>query len=394
MKKTIIGVLSLCMITTILYSSNPVKAIDFSGQEDKYMKLCSSSTLSKNDESTCKSFNSYLKEKNSTLKSQIKDTKTQIDETKNDLTAIGEQINTLQADITAKEEEITYLDTSIKNLEETIKERENTVKERMYAMQSYINDDTYTSFIFGASDFTDMFSRIESVNELTSYDKELIESIMNDKKEVETQKETVSTAKANLEEQKKSQQYLQEEYLNVLAKQGNLLTEQEHASDEIEANSKQITDALENLASKSEETEIGGGVTVTGDSEVGKAIANAALTRRGMPYTWGAVGPNTFDCSGLVYWAYNQAGVKIGRTTASGYSKAGKGIDISEAQAGDVVTFTGFGYICHIGIFIDSNTIVHAAGQANEIAGQWGGKVRVNSVYQTGLDIHNVRRMY
>ena len=394
MKKIMISVLSLCMVTTFLYVGNSVRAIDFEGQEDKYMKLCTSSTLSKNDEATCKSFNSYLKEKNNAIKSQIKDTKSKINETKGDLTAIGNQINVLQSDISTKEAEIVYLDTSIKNLEEDIKVREDTVKERMYAMQSYINDNTYTSFIFGASDFADMFSRIESVNELTSYDKDLIASIINDKKIVEEQRVTVVTAKANLEDQKQTQQYLQEEYMNLLAKQDNLLTEQEGASKELDENSKQIAKALEDLAAKSQESEITGGVTVTGDSEVGKAIAQAALTRRGMPYTWGATGPSTFDCSGLVYWAYNQAGEKIGRTTASGYSSYGKSISISEAQAGDVVTFTGFGYICHIGIFIDSNTIVHAAGQANEIAGQWGGKVRVNNVYQTGLKVYNVRRMY
>ena len=43
--------------------------------------------------------------------------------------------------------------------------------------------------------------------------------------------------------------------------------------------------------------------------------ASAALAKAGLPYVWGAKGPNTFDCSGLVYWAWTQAGYNIGRST-------------------------------------------------------------------------------
>lgn len=395
MKKTVIGLLSACLATSLLVTISSVKATDFAGQEDKYMEICASSTLSKSDESVCKEFNSYLKEKNKDLKGQMKNTEQQLDDTKNNIESIGEQINTLQNDIAEKESEIAYLDKSITALQEKIDVRENEVKERMYAMQSYINNNTYVEFIFGASNFSDMFSRMESVNELTAYDKELVAGIVEDKKQVEEQKKTVNTAKANLEQQKQAQEELQKQYLALLEEQGNLLSQQQSEYEASTENAKKIDSALADLAARSARTEIGGNVTVTGDSEIGKAIASAALTRKGLPYTWGATGPNTFDCSGLVYWAYNQAGVKIGRTTASGYSSYGQSISLSEAQAGDVVTFTGFGYICHIGIIVDNQgTVVHAAGQANEIAGQWGGRVRVNNVHQVGLSIHNVRRMY
>ena len=40
----------------------------------------------------------------------------------------------------------------------------------MYSMQSYMNDNSYIEYIFGAADFSDMYSRIESVNELTAYE--------------------------------------------------------------------------------------------------------------------------------------------------------------------------------------------------------------------------------
>lgn len=43
---------------------------------------------------------------------------------------------------------------------------------------------------------------------------------------------------------------------------------------------------------------------------LGVKIANYALSKQGSRYYWGAQGPTYFDCSGLVYWAHNQAGVK------------------------------------------------------------------------------------
>ena len=45
-------------------------------------------------------------------------------------------------------------------------------------------------------------------------------------------------------------------------------------------------------------------------------MLNAALSRQGMPYVWGAAGPTSFDCSGLVQWSFAQAGVRMPRVAA------------------------------------------------------------------------------
>ena len=79
-------------------------------------------------------------------------------------------------------------------------------------------------------------------------------------------------------------------------------------------------------------------IMVSGDSELGNAIANSALSKRGCHYVWGASGPDTFDCSGLVWWACNENGVKFERTTASQLSKMGKSVKYEELQAGDIIT--------------------------------------------------------
>lgn len=58
----------------------------------------------------------------------------------------------------------------------------------------------------------------------------------------------------------------------------------------------------------------------------GVIAAQAALSKRGYPYVWGGKGPSSFDCSGLTFWAYQQAGYNIGRST---YDQAHAGTAIS-----------------------------------------------------------------
>ena len=70
-------------------------------------------------------------------------------------------------------------------------------------------------------------------------------------------------------------------------------------------------------------------------SRAGIAV-RAALSRLGRPYVWGATGPNQFDCSGLVQWAYAQAGIHLDRTT---YQEINDGIPVprSQVRPGDLI---------------------------------------------------------
>ena len=89
----------------------------------------------------------------------------------------------------------------------------------MYAMQSYANENTYINFIFGASNFTEMFSRIDGYNELTQSDKELIEELNKQRKEVEQQQTILEEAKATLVIQQEEQKTLKTKYTALLEEQ-------------------------------------------------------------------------------------------------------------------------------------------------------------------------------
>ncbi|HEY5149647.1 MAG TPA: C40 family peptidase, partial [Mycobacterium sp.] len=90
------------------------------------------------------------------------------------------------------------------------------------------------------------------------------------------------------------------------------------------------------------------------NSRAGIAV-RAALSRLGCPYVWGATGPDRFDCSGLVQWAYARAGVHLDRTT---YEQINDGIPIARSQvrAGDLV----FPHAGHVQLAIGNNLVVEA----------------------------------
>jgi peptidoglycan DL-endopeptidase CwlO len=81
----------------------------------------------------------------------------------------------------------------------------------------------------------------------------------------------------------------------------------------------------------------------------------AALSRLGRPYVWGATGPDQFDCSGLVQWAYRQAGVQLERTT---YDQIDDGIAVprSHIRPGDLV----FPHTGHVQLAIGNGMVVEA----------------------------------
>ncbi|MBP3087986.1 NlpC/P60 family protein [Corynebacterium sp. sy017] len=108
-----------------------------------------------------------------------------------------------------------------------------------------------------------------------------------------------------------------------------------------------------------------GAPLVAAPSSNGQAIVDAARSKIGSPYVWGAAGPDAFDCSGLTTWAYSQVGKSIPRTS---YDQAAQGTPVSrdQLQPGDIVVF--YSGASHVGIYTGVGTVVHALTEGTPLS--------------------------
>jgi cell wall-associated NlpC family hydrolase len=112
---------------------------------------------------------------------------------------------------------------------------------------------------------------------------------------------------------------------------------------------------------------------------VGPTVIQAALSRIGSPYSWGGSGPSAFDCSGLVMWSFQQAGISLPHSSQA-LANGGAPVSLDQMQPGDVVNY--YSDASHTAIYIGNGMMVHAS--------TYGTPVRVAPV--DNAPIYNVRR--
>lgn len=109
------------------------------------------------------------------------------------------------------------------------------------------------------------------------------------------------------------------------------------------------------------------GAVDTGEVSSGSVeeLLKVAKSKLGCKYVYGAKGPNTFDCSGFVYWCLNQVGVKQSYITSYGWRTVGKYKKItsySKLKAGDIIVVTG-----HVGIIAENGKVIDASSSQSKI---------------------------
>ena len=98
-----------------------------------------------------------------------------------------------------------------------------------------------------------------------------------------------------------------------------------------------------------------------------RTAVDTALAQLGDPYVWAAAGPDAFDCSGLVQYAYAAAGVRLPHSSTM-QSQMGTPVSRSQLQPGDLVFF--YSPVSHVGIYVGDGQMVHAStyGQPVKVA--------------------------
>lgn len=110
----------------------------------------------------------------------------------------------------------------------------------------------------------------------------------------------------------------------------------------------------------------------TGNSDVDRMI-EIAHTQIGKPYSYGSSGPNSYDCSGFVYYCLKNSGVAASRLSSAGYSGVSRWdtiTNVNSLQAGDLVYFKSdkSSSVSHIGIYLGGGSMIHSAPSSNGVA--------------------------
>jgi len=90
----------------------------------------------------------------------------------------------------------------------------------------------------------------------------------------------------------------------------------------------------------------------------------------GIPYVWGATGPNKFDCSGFTQWVYRDMGINIPRISRE-QARVGKYVRYEDLEKGDMVFFDTkrrrAGKVTHVGIYLGNGDFIHASSAGKKV---------------------------
>lgn len=254
--------------------------------------------------------------------------------------------------------------------ENEIKKKDKALANRLYSSQSTAVSGTgWLNYFLSSDSFGDFISRLGVISEFTSSDQKAINDIKAAKNRLEKKNSSLEKQKDDLQKQQdtlKAQAKEAEKIKNKLKAEGIIIRE----------NTVRNRAAQLRLAESMSVTITGdktdGYISSTDTSSEGYKVAQKALTRLGAIYVFGAChsmsqisnpSQSVFDCSGLVNWAFCQAGHSIGSQSSSTLVSMGKSVSASEMKPGDILLFSGNGSasgVHHVGIYIGGGKFVHA----------------------------------
>ena len=192
-------------------------------------------------------------------------------------------------------------------------------------------------FIMGAATFEEFAQNWDLLEKLNDNDASLVQQTKDLRAEVEAAKAELERQEQIAAEAAAEAQRIKEDAERSVAELQALLAQEQEAARQAE------------IAAARSRSYGYSGTTSPVPSQ--GSVVDYALSRIGCPYVWGAAGPDAFDCSGLVRWAYLQVGMSLPHQTEALYNAAKARLPVSQAQPGDVLWVGyGDGYNGHVGI--------------------------------------------
>ena len=215
---------------------------------------------------------------------------------------------------------------------------------------------SFLDFVLGATSFDEFTSNWDLLTQMNNNDSEMVDTSKQLREQLQASKdeyarqEQIAADKAaeaaQIQQEVQAKVDQATELVNSLDAEAKELLEQEQAAAAAAA-------AAEAAAAANRNNGSGG----SSDVPSYDSVVDYAMSRIGCPYVWGAEGPNAFDCSGLVRWAYLQVGISLPHQSEALYNCASWRGPVSEARPGDVLWRSG-----HVGIAVSygGSHYVHA----------------------------------
>ena len=346
------------------------------------------------------------------IEKQQQELRGEIDRLDAELVNVMIELSTLEEELAVKQDELEQTKADLEQAKVDEKNQYEAMKLRIRFMYEKGNSTMLTSILESGS-IADLLNRVEYVNEVYKYDRELLTEYQNTKDQVamleqqqeeeiqalEVKQQEFQVAKENFETTIAQKEHevdnfsgMMEEARTLAAKYQDTINAQNtiiaQENERIERERREAEEAAAAAAAAAANRNSntsgnsgnsgnsGGGSTAdntggggnknpafcTGVS--GSAVVNYALSFVGNPYVWGGKDPNTgADCSGFTSYVYGHFGISIPSYSYSQRS-VGKEVSYANAQAGDLICYAG-----HVAIYMGNGQIVHAKGTAYGIVG-------------------------
>lgn len=317
------------------------------------------------------------------LENQKESAQGELSSLKTELETLMGKIDDLEEQLIAKGEEIIQAEKDLDAAEEKRQEQYDAMKLRIKYMYEAGSGTATMEKVMSSGDISSMLTQAEYSQQVHEYDREQLQEYADTVAEIQDLQDTLETEMANLESLEAEFQQQQDELdATIASKQdeiSNLDSLIEEASQKVqEERDRQAAEAAERQrqqeAERADDDSDGGGNTGGGSSgggydvSTGNVVVDRAYNQLGKPYVWGAVGPNSFDCSGFVGYCLTGENKRIW-TSKDFYNLN----EVSDPRPGDICSKRG-----HCGIYIGGGKMIHAP--------HTGDVVKISNV-QSGMKI-------
>ena len=302
-----------------------------------------------------------LKNQKTEAESELSNLQTQFD-------TLIQKANELELKLIKTGEAIIQAQADLEAAEEKKEEQYEAMKKRIKFMYESGTGSATVEKVMTSGDMSSMLSQAEYSQKMHEYDREQLKEYTNTVTEIENLQKTLEEEQKNLEATEKEYEAEQATLTETINSKKDEITNLDGMIQEAARKAEEERKAEEDRRRREEEAKnnvppeqpvtpsnpnngsSGGSGAAPYDPVTGNVIVDRAYGCIGLPYVWGATGPNSFDCSGLVGYCLTGGYGRVGTTyTFMGWPR------VSDPQPGDLCTNWD-----HCGIYIGNGMMIHA----------------------------------